>query len=214
MRTADDRHSGRTAETAVSRCLEDFFPHLDISCIALPHWVNKGQLGVIIQSSRGPPIQHASAKFNLLRQTHALVISLSARWWKTVEKRLQGSLDSKLFPRFAYNLSTPQVLRVAQTSEKHVIRLTAEVINWLFSSSYHGFPMKCAFAWNFSLALLGLCVMCCFWVALKATSVLITVEMELLMFVWTKIWQEIVQIRNGDSSSLYLTFKKKGFQWL
>lgn len=131
-----------------------FFPHLDVSCIALPHRVNKEQLGVIIQSSRGPPIQHASAKFNLLRQTHALVISLSAHQWKTIKKRLQDSLDSELFPQFAYNLSTPQVFSVAQTSEKHVIRLTAEVISWpslhfimVFQwsvLSHETFPWRCS----------------------------------------------------------------------
>lgn len=201
-----------------------FFPHLDVSCLTLAHRVNKGQLGVIIQSSRGPPIQHTSAKFNLLRQTHALVISLSAHRWKTIEKRLRDSLDSELFPRFAYNLSTPQVFRVAQTSEKHVIRLTAEVISWLFSSFYHGFPMKCAFAWNFSLALLSLCVMCCFWAALKATSALITVEMELvtghltiIMFVWTKRqeiqnkeWQKqltVLDLLKKDSSDFKMILK-------
>lgn len=51
-----------------------------------------------------------------------------------------------LFLWFACNLSTPQVFKVAQTSEEHIIRLTVEVISWLFSSFYLVFfPIKRAF---------------------------------------------------------------------
>lgn len=32
-----------------------FFFQRDVSCFVLPHWVSKGQLGIIILTSRGPP---------------------------------------------------------------------------------------------------------------------------------------------------------------
>lgn len=87
------------------------------------------------------------------------MISLSACWWKTDETPQRDSLHSKGFIWFAYNLSTPQVFKVAQTSEEHMIRLTAEVISCFFLSFYHSFPMKCAFAWNICPPVLHLCVM-------------------------------------------------------
>lgn len=149
------------------------------------------------------------------------MISLSACWWKTDETPQRDSLHSKGFAWFAYNLSTPQVFKVAQTSEEHMIRLTAEVISCFFLSFYHSFPMKCAFAWNFCPAVLHLCVMCCawawccFWPALKATSVLMTAQMELvthcltiLMFVWKEIWQKTVRMMNCTNFQPYLTLKE------
>lgn len=149
------------------------------------------------------------------------MISLSACWWKTDETLQRDSLDSKRFIWFAYNLSTPQVFKVAQTSEKHIIRLTAEVISRFSSSFYRSFSTKCAFAWNFCLAVLDLCVICCawasccFWPALKATSVLMTAEMELVthcltvfMFVWKEIWQKTVRMMNCTNFQLYLTFQE------
>ena len=56
MWTADDRRSGRAAETAASRCLDRrffFFFHSGFSCAALPLGVSEGRLGIIIQYSRG-----------------------------------------------------------------------------------------------------------------------------------------------------------------
>lgn len=126
MRTADDRRSGRAAETAVSRCLGDFFfffPSRRLLHCA-PTSSEQGATGSHYSVLQGP------THLTHIRQVQSPPSDTCTCDFSTSMSAGNGrdSLDSKLFIQFAHNVSTPQVLILAQTSEKHVIRLTAELL--------------------------------------------------------------------------------------
>lgn len=130
MRTADDRRSGRAAETAVSCCLGDFFFPSRRLLHCAPTSTEQGATGSHYSVLQGPThLAHIRQVQSAPSDTCTCDFSISMSAGNG-----RDSLDSKLFIQFAHNLSTPQVFILAQTSGKHVIRLMAEL---LAGSSLH-----------------------------------------------------------------------------
>lgn len=157
MWTADDRRSGRTAETAAGRCLDRRFFHSDFSCTALPHresnWESLFSTPGARPFNTHPPSSICSNRHMDLWFLFQRVSGKQMRccWYARLGTVLTATFFFSSF-FFAYNLSTPQVIKVAPTSEQYVIRLTAEGISLLFTSFYHSFsPVKCVFMWSRSL---------------------------------------------------------------
>lgn len=152
MWTADDRRSGRAAETAAGRCLDRRFFHSVFSCAALPHRA-RGHWESLFSTPGARPF-NTHPPSSICSNRH---MDLWFLFWRVSGKQMRccwyarsGTvLTASSF--FAYNLSTLQVIKVAPTSEQCVIRLTAEGISCRFTSFYRSFsPVKCIFIWNCS----------------------------------------------------------------